>query len=153
MKIGFTGTRKGMTENQAAGVTRAVMDLAFRYGEELMEFHHGDCMGADAQINAVLKRGFPFGIKRVSHPPANSSLRAFCEVHEAREPKEYLARNRDIVTETDCLIAAPGEGSRGTWYTVRYAEKVGKPVTVVRPDGCAVTLITVHEGWGEEKRP
>lgn len=49
--------------------------------------------------------------------------------------------NRDIVAETDELIATPKgfqeERRSGTWATVRYALKARKPVTVIWPDGAA----------------
>jgi len=50
---------------------------------------------------------------------------------------------RDFVNECDVLIAAPGEfverkrGS-GTWGTVRYARKLGRPLVIIWPDGVVV---------------
>ena len=41
MKISFTGTRKGMTENQKR------LFLACLDRDEVEEFNHGDCIGAD----------------------------------------------------------------------------------------------------------
>jgi len=75
----------------------------------------------------------------VVHPPIDPSRRAFVmPMDELRPEKPYTARNRDIVDETDQLVAAPKglEYLRsGSWSTVRYARKQGKPVTLVRPDG------------------
>ncbi len=52
--------------------------------------------------------------------------------------KEYLERDRDIVDATEALFATPDGPERaksGTWYTVRYAVKTGKPVYICYPDG------------------
>lgn len=57
-------------------------------------------------------------------------------VHEPRPP---LERNRDVVDASDVLLACPGgmaeEQRSGTWATIRYARKAGKPVVIVWPDG------------------
>jgi hypothetical protein len=103
------------------------------------EFHHGDCIGADAEAANIFRLCISPNIL-VSHPPLNPSKRAYVLSAEVRPEKEYLERNQDIVNETAFLIACPkefaGEELRsGTWSTVRYARKVGKRVTIVRPDG------------------
>jgi hypothetical protein len=108
----------------------------------LDEAHHGDCVGADERFHGLAFEVGGVGCRRVGHPPSDESLRAFCECDESREPKPYLERNRDIVDETDVLIAAPKQAEmpfsvrgQGTWSTVLYAVKQGKPVYVVLPDG------------------
>jgi hypothetical protein len=128
MKIGFTGTSQGMTSKQKAIVRNLLL------GEE--ELHHGDCIGADAEVHEIANG---FKILVVIHPPTNPKARAFCEAaSETREPLPYLDRNHVIVDETDALVAAPRgpEVQRsGTWATIRYALKQGKPVFIVLPDG------------------
>lgn len=47
MKIGFTGTRQGMTPAQRLKATHWLAKLS------ATEFHHGDCMGADAEAHAI----------------------------------------------------------------------------------------------------
>ena len=58
---------------------------------------------------------------------------------DIRTPRPYLSRNKDIVRETDMLIATPAEAEEqrrsGTWSTIRFARKLGKPVFVIWPDG------------------
>ncbi len=71
-RVGFSGTRNGMTPPQA----RSVAELLSPYGW----LHHGDCIG-------------PAGLT---------------------------------------------ESGGGTWATARYARKIGKPVTLVLPDGSCV---------------
>lgn len=133
MKVGFTGTREGMTDAQQIALSDVL--------DHLMptEFHHGDCVGADEQAHGMAFETNGERVKRVAHPPTNERLRAFCEADEVREPKDYLPRNRDIVDETQMLIACPKTAvedyESGTWYTVRYARRVGKPVYIILPNG------------------
>lgn len=109
------------------------------------ELHHGDCVGADAQMHRLFDRD---GKRIVIHPPTVQTRRAWCsdgEEHAAfrvERARPYLERNRDIVNACDVLIAGPretfGEPDRGgTWATVRYARSVVRPLVIVRPDGFA----------------
>jgi len=127
--VGFTGTQKGATEAQLAGLGELLADAT--------EAHHGDCIGADAQFHDLcIELGKPV----VIHPPDVETKRAHCEGYADILPaKAYKARNHDIVDASDVLFATPDgfkEKQRsGTWATVRYARKQGKRVVVVLPDG------------------
>ncbi len=50
MKVGFTGTRKGMTEFQKTEVRRLLTE--YMHGRD-MEAHHGDCIGADTDFHNI----------------------------------------------------------------------------------------------------
>ena len=134
VRLGFTGTRYGMTPAQMAKVDDIV-------SFEVTEVHHGDCVGADHDIHRIAKTS---GIPTVVHPPSDQRLRAFTDGDTVLDPKEYLARNRDIVDSTDMLLATPMETSPqpkgGTWYTIRYARSQGKRVVIVWPSGKAEAL-------------
>jgi hypothetical protein len=130
MKIGFTGTSQGMSEWQKAQLRIKIAHLG------LIEFHHGDCVGADAEAHEIVS--VFFYNKIVIHPPLNTSKEAFCQIRdggEIRPAKDYLTRNHDIVDETDLLIAAPLTTEEvlrsGTWATIRYAKKQGKPIIMI----------------------
>jgi hypothetical protein len=129
MKVGFTGNRDGMTEEQVITVKHL---LSIRP----VELHHGDCVGCDADAHAI---AIDLGIPVVGHPPDLPGLRMFLHYAEEREEKPYLERNHDIVNETDILIACPKQAEEvmrsGTWATVRYARKVGKAILIVYPSG------------------
>ena len=137
MKIGFTGTRRGMTQAQLE-VVRRILGAQDRY----CELHHGDCIGADDQADEI---AIEFDMYVIVHPPVSDALRACCFWKRGRErinhiergPKPYHERNRAIVDETDFLIAAPASLATGggTWYTINYALEVGKNVYAVMPDG------------------
>jgi hypothetical protein len=98
-----------------------------------VEFHHGDCVGADAEADDLIAQ--IGGCKIVIHPPDNPRKRAFKTRYPGRivlPAKPYLMRNHDIVDATDILIAAPKTNEEelrsGTWATIRYAMKQGKEV-------------------------
>lgn len=149
MIVGFTGTRDGMT-----WVQQGALDEYLQL--EGATFHHGDCLGADEQADAIAWR---YGLQRHIHPPVDPKLRAYC--HRIREldngdrlysEKPYLDRNRDIVDACDVLVAAPKERpfgldavpgqwpKGGTWHTVRYAQRTRKPIVIVWANGSVERL-------------
>lgn len=128
MKAGFTGSRKGMTLQQKAKVKELFKSI------DISELHHGDCIGADEEIHGM------FIWKKVGHPPTVRGLRAFKLFDEWRPEKPYLERNRNIVDETEILIATPNGtekecGRSGTWSTIRYAKKQQKKIYIILPTG------------------
>jgi hypothetical protein len=130
MKIGFTGTRRGMTTKQLAAV--------HQYLSADVELHHGDCIGADSQMHAIAQT---IGCRIILHPPSDTALRAWSQgAHYIFKPLNYIKRNHDIVDISDALIAAPYEVTEklrgsGTWATIRYARKVNKPTIIIYPNG------------------
>ena len=128
MRIGFTGTREGLSGAQQA----SLLDLLRGH----LELHHGCCVGADFDAWATAVH---LGIPTEGHPPKNKRLLADTHDNRTRKALPYLVRNRAIVDSTDGLIACPvgyQEGQRsGTWATVRHARRTGKPVTIIWPDG------------------
>jgi hypothetical protein len=136
MKVGFTGTRNGLTEDQKI----CVEYIFYRLGKAGMsEFHQGNCTGADFQANKIVKENHSRTCKRIAHPSIKLDHQAPCFVDETRPPKDYIDRNHDIVDETDVLIACPRtdkeELRSGTWATIRYAKKKNKRVCIIWPDG------------------
>lgn len=143
MKIGFTGTRNPITAAQQT----AIRELLYCNQGNHWEFHHGACKGADsyAAIEA-----YALNYHTVAHPGKSANggdnewlcpiaLEHSCEV---RETKQHFARNRDIVNESQMLIACPQhrepitKATRGgTAYTICYARDHGKPIFIVWPNG------------------
>jgi len=133
VKVGFTGTRRGMTTWQMYAFFEELAGLESSISRQIAEFHHGDCVGADADAHYIVRRFFPH-IKITIHPPDNPRQRALKVGDEYRPSFSYLTRNHHIVDETDCLFAAPNgpEVMRsGTWATVRYAKKIGRTVKIL----------------------
>ena len=128
MKIGFTGTKRGMTNKQKEVVCKLL--------DGCSEFHHGSCIGADEQSGNIASM---MRIRIILHPPINTAFKAKCYADEVRVAKSYLVRDKDIVDETVLLIATPKgfceELRSGTWSTVRYARKQKKSIIIIWPDG------------------
>lgn len=130
MHIGFTGTHTGMTPAQK-NIVRALL-----FATSGNSFHHGDCVGADAEAHDIAKE---LGWFIAGHPPDNDKARAFKECDTNWDPKPYLTRNREIVDACELLIATPTELDEqlrsGTWATVRYAKKTHTNTVIIYPPG------------------
>ena len=124
MKVGFTGTQIGMSQHQKEQFVLKLYELNPK------EFHHGDCIGADAEAHDIVREFFP-DTKIVGHLPQSNNKRAFKKCDEYRDPLPYLVRDRNIVDETDFLIGTPKHDEEilrsGTWTTIRYSRKIDKP--------------------------
>lgn len=136
--LGITGTRDGMNKKQQAAFLSVVSKLLEKY-PTLNNFHHGCCVGVDVE-SAKLVRDL-YGFTVINHPPTNKSLVGdFIGDHE-REDKGYFERNRDIVQESQVMIAItkqmviPDPPSGGTWYTLNYSIKNKKETYHIKPDG------------------
>lgn len=121
-----------MTGPQIESVMRLLSSL------KPVAVHHGDCIGADAAFHDLCNHQ---GISIIIHPPLEDRKRARCSGPNVTilPSKTFLARNHNIVDACEVLIAAPFKEKEvlrsGTWATVRYAEKIGRPVYLVMPSG------------------
>jgi hypothetical protein len=131
-RIGFTGTRYGMTEVQRA----SVIALVEEFEPVGIEGHHGDCIGADREFHYAVVL---CGGRVVLHPPTNPDHRAYCMAHETRPEFPYMRRNKNIVDAVELMIAGPCEMREqergGTWRTIQLARKAKRPLLIVWPDG------------------
>jgi hypothetical protein len=118
MRVGFTGTREGMTDLQ-----RDALSAWLTRQGRVCEFHHG----------AALIHAHPADV------PQQGSAAAFILSHKRHKVRKPLSRNADILDACDVLIAAP-KGKReelrsGTWATIRGARKLGRRLVIIWPDG------------------
>ena len=132
MNYGFTGTRAGMTERQQHGLDLILCD----HSTTTASFQHGGCHGADAEAHKIAA---PHAARCV-HPGDKDQHRGWSmrsDYAVLRAWKPYLERNHTIVDICDVLIAAPKtpteELRSGTWATIRYARKIGRPVIILDP--------------------
>lgn len=139
LHVGLTSSRRGLSPVQDRWLIERLIALADLHGP--LTFHHGDCIGGDERGHHVARVLGPAFVERiVVHPPLVPDLRAFCKGDETREPRAYLARDRDIAGESAHLLALPEKTEAdaprsGTWYTARYAREIGRPVEVLLPCG------------------
>jgi hypothetical protein len=146
VKIGFTGTREGMTVGQIAALTYLLNEKIPRP----VEAHHGDCVGADAEFHDLVRELLP-GSKIVIHPPIKDTHRAFKAGDEVWAQFDYLLRNAAIVSESEAVIAAPksmADQTGGTWWTIRDARKQKVRLLILEPDGAITYEWHNKEGGG-----
>lgn len=141
-RIGFTGTRKGMTAEQIVAVREELRDqLQLHEGQEL-QAHHGDATGADSEFHRLCQE---LALRVVIHLPLTDHERAFCKgASEERPRMDFRGQSESIVNGTQILIAAPdGMNERlrgsGTWNIIRIGRKAGKTIVICYPDGSRET--------------
>jgi hypothetical protein len=130
MKIGFTGTRHGISNAQKKAFKNLLAQLKEK--KEITEFHHGDCIGSDEQVHKIVKSNND-KTKVVIHPPSYN-----CKGDISLKTFPYLDRNHNIVDNTDILIATPDTLEKlhsGTWATIRYARKQKKEIYIIKSSG------------------
>lgn len=124
-----------MTPLQREEVGRLLRELA------PSEVHHGQCVGADAEVHSIaLEMAVPL---IVVHPSDDEALSARLPASRAcsdivyLEPASPLRRNKAIARLVDTLIAAPGtaeeQARSGTWFTIRFARRLGNVEVIVLP--------------------
>lgn len=132
MIVGFTGSQEDLSLIQFDLLVEVLAEF-----EEITAVHHGDCIGGDLAFHLIVEELRP-DVELNIHPPIDKKKRAFCMGDVKYEPKDFLDRNHDIVDACDILIACPKMKEvlrSGTWATVRYARKTGKPVAILWRDG------------------
>lgn len=144
--VGFTGTRSGMTMHQKAQVLKL---LQFEDPDIVV---HGDCVGADADFDAICAElGIPRHIRpcTISEMRANTHKEGHLPAEEIAEPVAPMVRNRAIVADATVMIACPHNTTpikrgSGTWATIGFAKKAQKWLYIVFPDGAVqeVGLLT-----------
>jgi hypothetical protein len=143
-RIGFTGTRLGMTDEQK----EAVHDLLQQWKKKStigLEGLHGDCIGADADFHQIC-RDLAITVYKVPSNWERTTAHTDAPLLEGFEPTRPYARNRILVDAATKLIGCPFNYKyterSGTWYTMTYAANKGKSVITVFPDGSTQLLRT-----------
>lgn len=152
--IGATGTRDQITDAQRAWVYTTFED-GIR-DSSIRRVHHGACTGADAFIHEVALES---GIYVDVWPPnVTKYLAGQCILSHplvtVHAPMPYLNRDREVVRGgTSGLIALPRQNSQpsreswgGTWYTVDFAERIGRSVVICYPDGNVEKRLPLQAG-------
>lgn len=148
-KLGFTGTRDitKLNDNHFENFKEYIR----LNKENIIEFHHGCCMGADEWAHKIVREA---GIPIVLHPPVCKDIvmeglddLMFEQGILFRADEEYIQRDKNIVDAVDELYGmskSMNELQRsGTWATIRYAKKTQTPVVIVYPDGS----VAVYEDY------
>jgi len=135
MKIGFTGTRQGMSEAQKIALKVLLKKYEKRSAVDVVnEFHHGGCEGADLEAGEIARK-LHYAV--VVHPGGATALPLAAKLFASRVLPERpnLKRNQDIVDVADLVIAAPRTSTEelrsGTWATLRYAKRQNKALKML----------------------
>lgn len=141
--VSFTGTRADMTKAQAGRCMAVLRHLTPAY------VCHGGCRGADRTFHRLVALVFGTDVPRHIYPGDNAQLRWALEDGQLTERElsvlaipsdDYLKRDRLMVRLAAYVIATP-KGTKeqmrgsGTWASIRYARKLGKPRCIIWPDG------------------
>lgn len=132
LRVGFTGPRISMQEEQRRSLEELLQSLAC-----VESAHHGDCVGADTEFHEIcLQLQMPV----VVHPPKKAEFRSYCQGYsQTHKEKGFLVRNKAIVESVDLLVAAPRSAQEvqrsGIWSTIRHARKTQTMVLLVLPNG------------------
>jgi hypothetical protein len=143
--LGFTGTQKGWTTEQAYSAEYAIECLR----KDFLWMNNEGCIGSDAQAAHLWqsKGGFIY-----LHPPILETKRAFIQAEQTGLPLSYLERNEIIISMSSCLLATPGEMTEqlrsGTWSTVRYARRSRISIVFVYPDGSTFHELATRRSFG-----
>lgn len=152
-RVGFTGTREGLTDPQATALATLLKAMW-----PFKELHHGVCVGADEQAHLTVRELFGRHVFKGAGreifpgpqihgwPPTVTkflSEKALHDLDVAHPAKDFKARDREIVWRCQGLIACPRTPHElhrsGTWYTVRQAAACLRPIYLIRPDGQVVS--------------
>lgn len=136
-KIGFTGTRNGMTEEQKLNVLKVIEVCTRAVKTDMLIALHGDCIGADADFHHIC---VAMGLKVHIYPCTFENMRAYCKGDWEEKPLAPMQRNRNIVAAANIMIACPPnmtpiKSGSGTWATIGFSKKANKKTFVLYPDG------------------
>ena len=136
MRVGFTGTREGCSPAQMLALKRYVEELAGSHPDAT--FVHGSCRGADSEFHGIC-----LGLNREVRPGVHTRKELGGLKTRVYPRRGNHARNRDIVDTADLLISCPRtnveQEKGGTWYTTRYARKMGVRVVLITREGALLT--------------
>jgi len=136
MNVGFTGTQKGMTQEQQTSLVMLLTHLRRFDGSGDPEFWHGDCIGADTEATKIAQS---LRYSTRAWPGPDPLRRGHLPSNYMHEPLDFMQRNRIIAASCNPLVACPSgfqmQQRSGTWATVRFARQNEKTVYVIWPDG------------------
>lgn len=135
IRIGFSGTRDGMTAHQEKELIAWVEENR----DVIIQFTHGCCIGSDEQAHSIVRKICHDNVTIVGRPgfATGHPMRSDCRCDTTEHVQAPMDRNRAIVHNSDILIFTPKFPQlkrSGTWATLKFArDVVKKPVIVLAP--------------------
>ena len=136
MKIAITGHRPGRIVGEEQHIKKWIADCLTKM--KCSEAYSGMAMGTD-QIFATVAEEMEIPLiccypyRRDRFHPIEQRINARAKdvrfISEEYSKKSYWIRDKYMVDNCDVLLAVfDGEKVGGTWITVDYAQRIGKPV-------------------------
>jgi|TARA_B100000287_G_C20487496_1_gene723704 predicted Rossmann fold nucleotide-binding protein DprA/Smf involved in DNA uptake len=132
IKIGIVGSRAYTNKKR---IKDLIFEIKQKYGNEVEIVSGGQKNGADGFAK---KYALEFNLKYVEFPPSHYNWNMHCvrPVGEYNKPyyvSNFFKRNKQIAEYSDIIVAfiQPGVESRGTYDTIRHAEKEKKLVKII----------------------
>ena len=122
MKIAIVGGREFKDYDLMRQVFLDLVQLVDSHSYQIVS---GGARGADTLAKKLAEE---FNLGFIEFKPITSEINLYGFGRAA-----YM-RNQRIVDEADCLLAFPDPNSRGTWDSVRKAQKRGIPVTIIEDE-------------------
>jgi hypothetical protein len=156
VRIGFTGTRNGMTPHQKHRFVELIDARVKLY--DLVYFVHGGAIGADEEADelfsdVIYNNSMSYNI--IVWPASEARWRYWRKkhvTHTIMPPEDPLVRNRKIVDQVEQMYATPAEMSEvirsGTWATIRYTRSQDKSLTIIFPDGSVREVLNSRDSKG-----
>lgn len=136
MKVAITGHRPGRIVGQERDIKKWIED--YLAGVDCTEAYSGMAMGTDQIFAKVVEDMdipliccYPYRRDKF-HPieqEINSKAKDVKFISEEYSKQSYWIRDKYMVDNCDVLLAVfDGNKKGGTWITVDYAQRIGKPV-------------------------
>lgn len=139
MKIALTGHRPKRLKDQRVNISLWIAKQLLKYKDEVEEVYCGMAQGADQifaetaqKLNIPVVCCYPYKKKKY-HPNEKIIIDKAKDVKFISEKytgnKVYWLRDKYMVDNCDLLLAVfDGVEEGGTWITIDYAKKIGKPI-------------------------
>ena len=136
MRVAITGHRPQRIAGQEKNIEKWVKQ--YLSGIDCTEAYSGMAQGTDQifanvaeKLNIPLICCYPY--KRSSFHPAEEEINRKSKdvrfISDEYSKKSYWIRDKYMVDNCDVLLAVfDGNKNGGTWITIQYAEKIGKPI-------------------------
>ena len=136
MKVAITGHRPGRIAGQEQGIKEWVKDYLSKV--DCTEAYSGMAMGTDQIFAKVVEDMeipliccYPYR-RNNFHPveqQINNKAKDVRFISEEYSKQSYWIRDKYMVDNCDVLLAVfDGNKEGGTWITVDYAQRIGKPI-------------------------
>jgi hypothetical protein len=131
--LGISGSRNGCSLVQFEAIRSILSQKAYH------TLNTGCCLGVDELVS--VQAYFAHTMRIIAFPPRTETFISRITLDladDTHDPDEYLARNRNIVRNSELMLFVPKsfhDDNSGTWYTMKYATHLTKKMKIFWPTG------------------